>query len=147
MMGEPLVILLIEDNLDHAELIKRSMEEHRVVNEIFHVADGEEALDYLFNKGNFADTEKFPRPNLILLDLRLPKIDGLEVLRKIKESDDLLKIPVVVLTTSKAEQDIAKAYDYHANSYLVKPVDFGKFTELMNDLGFYWLGWNIKPWI
>jgi CheY-like chemotaxis protein len=80
------------------------------------------------------------------LDLRLPRIDGMEVLEEIKAADELKRIPVVVLTTSEADVDVAKAYDNHANSYLVKPVDFDKFTKLMSDLGFYWLGWNRKPW-
>ena len=83
---------------------------------------------------------------MILLDLRLPKIDGLEVLKEIKTVDETCRIPVVILTTSEAEGDIVRAYDNHANSYLVKPVDFDKFTRLMDDLGFYWLGWNRHPW-
>jgi CheY-like chemotaxis protein len=83
---------------------------------------------------------------VILLDLRLPKIDGLEVLKEIKNDEELRRIPVVVLTTSEAESDLAQAYEHHANSYLVKPVDFGKFTQLMDDMGFYWLGWNRQPW-
>ncbi len=86
------------------------------------------------------------RPHLNLLDLRLPKIDGVEVLREIKADDELRRIPVVVLTTSEAERDIARAYGNHANSYLVKPVDFDKFAQLMRDLGFYWLVWNQRPW-
>jgi CheY-like chemotaxis protein len=107
--------------------------------------DGEQALDYLFQKGAFADAAKSPRPNLILLDLRLPRVDGLDVLKTIKETPALKRIPVVVLTSSDAETDIAKSYDYHANSYVVKPLDFKTFTKLMKDLGFYWLGWNAKP--
>lgn len=146
MDGEPLVILLVEDNPDHAELIMRSLQDHRVANKTYHVIDGEAALDYLFRRGNYADPEKSPRPHVILLDLRLPKIDGMEVLEEIKATDELKRIPVVVLTTSEAEGDVGKAYDNHANSYLVKPVDFDKFTKLMSDLGFYWLGWNCKPW-
>jgi len=137
--------LLVEDNPDHAELILRSFEDHRVGNHIRHVPDGETALDYLFRRGKYADPEKSPRPQVTLLDLRLPRIDGLEVLRQIKTSEELCRIPVVVLTTSDAETDIAKAYDYHANSYLVKPVDFAKFSQMMHDLGFYWLGWNHYP--
>jgi CheY-like chemotaxis protein len=110
------------------------------------VADGEAALDYLFRRGPFQDAEKYPRPQLVLLDLRLPKIDGLEVLKEIRQSESLQRIPVVILSTSYAEPDVGKAYDYHANSYLVKPLDFEQFTQLMNDLGFYWLGWNHYPW-
>jgi CheY-like chemotaxis protein len=145
MNGEPLIILLVEDNPDHAEMIVRSLLEHRVANDIQHVLDGESALNYLFRRENFTDPEKSPRPHVILLDLRLPRIDGLEVLRQIKESPDLRRIPVVILTTSDAEGDLTKAYDCYANSYLVKPIDFTKFTRLMDDLGFYWLAWNRMP--
>jgi CheY-like chemotaxis protein len=146
MKGEPLCLLLVEDNPAHAELVIRSFENQRVANKIKHVKDGEEALDYLFRRGQFKNPEKSPRPNVILLDLRLPKIDGLEVLREIKKTEGLKRIPVVVLTTSQAEIDASKAYDYHANSYLVKPLDFELFTKLMEELGFYWLGWNYNPW-
>lgn len=144
--GEPLTILLVEDNSAHAELVIRSFESQRVANKIYHVWDGEEALDYLFRRGNYADAEKSPRPNVVLLDLRLPKIDGLEVLREIKNCEGLKRIPVVVLTTSQAEIDASRAYDCHANSYLIKPLDFELFTKLMEELGFYWLGWNYNPW-
>ncbi|MBI5571180.1 MAG: response regulator [Desulfomonile tiedjei] len=145
MDGEPLIILLVEDNPDHAELITRSFEEHRVVNRIFHVADGEAALDYLFQRNAYADPSSCPRPHVILLDLRLPKVDGLEVLKEIKASGELRRIPVVALTTSESERDMTGAYNRHVNSYLVKPVDFDKFGKLMDDLGFYWLAWNRKP--
>ncbi len=145
MNGEPLCILLIEDNVAHAELVIRNMHAQRVANKIYHVLDGQEALDFLLHEGDFADVKKSPRPNLILLDLRLPRVDGLEVLKFIKESPELKRIPVVILTSSDAESDIARSYDYHANSYIVKPLDFNMFTKLMYDLGFYWLGWNTKP--
>ncbi len=144
--GSPLVILLVEDNLAHAELVLRSFEDHCVANQIYHVADGEAALDYLWRRGNFADPADSPRPHVILLDLRLPKLDGLEVLKKIKSAPDFETIPVIILTTSAAERDVVKAYEARANSYLVKPVDFDKFTKLMEELGFYWLGWNYYPW-
>ena len=135
-------ILLVEDNQDHADLIMRSLQNHQVVNRIHHISDGEAALDYLFRQNEYTDPMKSPRPEVILLDLRLPKIDGLEVLKEIKASDELRKIPVVVLTTSEAERDVARAYECHANSYLVKPVDFEEFTHLMSNLCYYWLGWN-----
>ena len=140
--GEPLVLLLIEDNVAHAEMVKRSFEQHMVANVIQHVDDGQKALDYLFREGEYTDADKYPLPHCILLDLRLPKVDGLEVLRQIKTSDDLQKTPVVVLTTSAADKDIAMAYEYHANSYVVKPLDFAKFEALMEDLGYYWMIWN-----
>lgn len=143
--GEPLHILLVEDNEAHAELVIRGMRDQQVANRIHHVLDGEQALDYLFMRGSYTDPEKNPRPNLVLLDLRLPRVDGLEVLKTIKTTPALLRIPVVILTSSDAENDVVKSYDYHANSYIVKPLDFKTFTKLMKDLGFYWLGWNAKP--
>jgi len=143
---EPFVILLVEDNPAHAEMVKRALEGHPVANRIIHLADGEAALDFLLRRGVFADPEKSPRPHVVLLDLRLPRIDGLEVLREIRTSAGLEKLPVVILTTSEAEIDAARAYEYHANSFLVKPLDFDKFVRLMEDLGFYWLKWNYYPW-
>jgi CheY-like chemotaxis protein len=143
--GEPLVILLVEDNESHAELVMRSMRNQRVANIIYHVIDGQQALNFLFHKGEFSEKAKSPSPNLVLLDLRLPKVDGLEVLKVIKETPHLERIPVVILTSSDAETDIVQSYDYHANSYVVKPLEFKKFTQLMADLGFYWLGWNAPP--
>ena len=138
-------ILLVEDNPDHAELVIRSLEGHPLTNKIHHLSDGEAALDYLFQRGRFGDAGKRPRPHIVLLDLGLPKIRGLEVLEKIRESRDLDVVPVVVLTTSNAESDVGDAYRLHANSYLVKPHDFEKFTDLMEALGFYWLRWNHYP--
>ncbi len=136
------VILLIEDNPDHAELVMRSFREHELAGGIRHVTDGEMALDYLMRQGGFSDPALSPRPQVILLDLRLPKVDGLEVLKVIKADNELRRIPVIVLTTSEAEIDLVRAYDSYANSYLVKPVDFSKFIQLMNQLGIYWLDWN-----
>lgn len=147
MKGEPLFILLVEDNQDHAELVKRAFENHRIANIIHHVQDGEEALDYLFRRQTYTDPAKSPRPHMILLDLRLPKMDGLETLRAIKHSEDLRQIPVIALTTSESDSDIALAYKNYVNSYLLKPLDFDKFTKLMQELGFYWLGWNKIPWV
>ena len=146
MEGGPLVILLVEDNPDHTELVMRSLQGHRVANQVYHVSDGEAALDYLFRRGDYADPLVSPRPHLVLLDLRLPRIDGMEVLKQVKTADELCRIPVVIITTSETERDIARAYDNHANSYLVKPVGYDQFTQLMNDLGFYWLIWNRHPW-
>ena len=145
MNGEPLDILLIEDNLAHAEMVIRSLEEHHIANRVCHVSDGQTALDYLCRQGQFADPGDSPRPHLILLDLRLPKVNGLQVLKTIKHDPKLLQIPVVVLTTSNAERDLLTAYESYANSYLVKPIDFEKFTNLIKDLGFYWLAWNHHP--
>lgn len=146
MNGEPIVILLAEDDPAHAEIVRRNLENSRIANRLMHVRDGQEALDYLYRRGRYADPEDSPRPGLILLDLRMPKVDGLEVLRTVKGDRDLKRIPIVVLTTSAAETDMARAYDNHANSYLVKPVDFEKFVVLMETLGYYWLVWNRNPY-
>lgn len=145
MQGEPIVVLMVEDDLAHAEIVRRNFEKSRIANHLIHLSDGQAALDYLYCRGAFSNPLKAPRPGLILLDLRIPKVDGLEVLRTIKEDNDLSQIPVVILTTSAAESDIARAYDCHANSYLVKPVDFTQFVELMEVLGYYWLVWNQHP--
>jgi CheY-like chemotaxis protein len=145
MDGEPWHVLLIEDDPDHAELVTFSLVESRPKAKIVHhVSDGDAALDYLFRRGDFADPEQSPRPRLILLDLRLPKVEGLAVLKEIKTSADekLRRIPVVVLTSSAADRDAAAAYDCQANSYVVKPVDFEKFHQLVADLSYYWLVWN-----
>lgn len=146
MNGEPIVILLAEDDPAHAEIVRRNMESSRIANRLEHVTDGQKALDYLYRRNEFSDPERSPRPGLILLDLRMPKVDGIEVLTTVKSDPELARIPVVVLTTSAAEMDIAKAYDHHANSYLVKPVDFSQFTELLETLGYYWLAWNQSPY-
>jgi len=145
LKGEPAIILLVEDDPAHAEIVRRNFVNFRMANRLLHVPDGQQALDYLFHRAEFQDPNLAPRPNLILLDLRLPKVDGLEVLKTIKADADLAGIPVVVLTTSAAEVDMAKAYGNHANSYLVKPVDFPQFLKLMDALGYYWLVWNQFP--
>ncbi|HQV63203.1 MAG TPA: response regulator [Anaerolineales bacterium] len=145
MKGEPILVMLVEDNADHAELVIRTLEDHRIANKVIHFLDGQAALDYLLRRHGYEDPEVTPRPHMILLDLRLPGIDGLEVLRLIKEQEELKNIPVIVLTTSEAEKDVARAYSNHVNSYLVKPVGYEEFSKLMNDLGFYWLGWNTHP--
>ena len=144
--GEPLTILLVEDNLDHAELVMRNLQDFHVANTITHLNDGEAALDYLHGRGPYAERKRFPMPHLMLLDLRLPRIDGLEVLREVKSDERLRPLPVVILTTSDAERDMAMAYEYHANSYVAKPVHFIEFSKLLKDLGFYWLAWNRRPW-
>lgn len=134
--------LLVEDDEDHAQLVIRSLESHRVTNRITHVRDGAEALDYLFHRGKYEDR---PLPDIVLLDLKLPKVDGHEVLRKIKSDPQLKVIPVVILTTSAAESDRAAAYKDHANSYLVKPLDYNSFRKMAEELDLYWGIWNQFP--
>jgi two-component system response regulator len=143
--GRPVLILLIEDDPAHAEIVRRNLEDFRVANRLIHLQDGQAALDYLLRQGEFSDPALSPRPDLILLDLRLPKVDGQQVLRSLKADRDLQQIPTVILTTSKAEQDLVGAYGHGASSYLVKPVDFEKFASLMEAFGFYWLAWNEFP--
>ncbi len=143
--GAPVVILLVEDDLAHAEIVRRSLADFRIANRIIHVEDGQAALDYLRDASATGAKPEHPLPDLILLDLRLPKVDGLEVLRRIKGDDGLRPIPTVVLTTSAAESDIIEAYEGGAGSFLVKPIDFEKFMKLMDAFGFYWLAWNQFP--
>lgn len=144
--GEAVLILLVEDDPAHAEIVRRNLADFRIANRIVHVSDGQSALDYLLREGAYADGgAPAPRPDLILLDLRLPKVDGLEVLRRLKAHDELRRIPAVILTTSTAESDLVRAYDVGAGSYLVKPIDFEKFRSLMEAFGFYWLAWNRFP--
>ena len=145
MKGEPIVILLVEDDAAHAEIVRRNFQDCRLANTLMHVTDGQAALDYLYRQNGFSNPAASPRPGIVLLDLRLPKVDGLEVLKSIKMDPKLRNIPVVILTTSNAETDMVKAYAQHANSYLVKPVDFTKFTELMTAFGYYWVAWNQSP--
>jgi len=137
--GMPIKILLVEDNQSHADLIMRTFEDNRVANEIHHISNGEAALDFLFQRGDYDDPEKSPRPELVLLDLRLRRVDGFEVLRKIRDSDELEDLPVVIVTTSEAEKDRAKAYAYKMHGYLIKPIEFEKIRQLLDGLGFYWL--------
>jgi len=139
---EPITILLVEDEPAHAEIVKRNLEALRTANTLKHVSDGEAALDYLYRNNSYSDPAASPRPGLILLDLRLPKVDGLQVLKTIKNDPALNNIPVIVLSTSAAEADIAMAYSNNANSYLVKPLDFNQFGTLLETLGKYWIEWN-----
>jgi CheY-like chemotaxis protein len=142
MTDNTITILLVEDEPAHAEIVRRNFETMGIVNTLKHVSDGEAALDYLYRNNGFRDQASSPRPSLILLDLRLPKVDGLQVLKTIKADPGLSTIPVVVLSTSASETDIALAYSHNANSYLVKPVDFKQFGELLEMLGMYWMVWN-----
>jgi CheY-like chemotaxis protein len=139
------IILLVEDNLDDVELTLHALKKNNIRNEVIVVNDGAEALDFLFGNGNHADRDLSIMPTLILLDLQLPKIGGLEVLRQIRTNNATRFLPVVILTSSKEEQDIVQGYSLGVNSYVRKPVDFNRFTEAVNQLGLYWLLLNELP--
>ncbi|PWH12230.1 MAG: two-component system response regulator [Anaerolineae bacterium] len=145
MTEMPVEILLVEDNPNDAELSLYALRKFKIANHIRHARDGAEALEYIF--GSLADEEKPPiqLPRLILLDLKLPKIDGQEVLRKLKSNEATRTIPVVVLTSSREERDILETYNLGVNSYIVKPIDFEQFTQAVRDVGLYWLLLNQVP--
>ena len=142
---EEKVILLVEDNPDDEALTLRALKKNNIRNKVVVAHDGAEALDYLFGTGTYASREPGNTPQVILLDLKLPKIDGLEVLRRIRAAERTKLIPVVILTSSKEEQDMIQGYGYGANSYVRKPVDFNQFVEAVNQLGLYWLVLNEVP--
>jgi two-component system response regulator len=138
-------ILLIEDNDYDLELALRAFKKSKILNEIVVVRDGKEALDYLFGTGAYAGRDLGQAPEVVLLDLKLPKVDGLEVLRRIRADARTRRLPVVVLTSSSQENDIMSSYDLGANSFVRKPVDFGQFTDAAKQLGLYWLLLNEPP--
>jgi two-component system response regulator len=135
----PVEILLVEDNLDDAEMTINALRKKNLASTITHVEDGEEALEFLFAEGRFAGRSRIEQPKLILLDVKMPKLNGLEVLKIIKSDKRTSKIPVVMLTSSKEEPDIHEAYSLGANSYIVKPVTFNSFADIVSSVGFYWL--------
>ena len=132
-------ILLVEDNPHEAELTIRSLKKHNLANSLLHIEDGADALDFIFSKGKYAENKTLLNPKLVLLDLKLPKVDGLEILRQLKADERTNKIPVVILTSSKEERDIIESYTLGVNSYIVKPVNFESFTKAVAELGMYWL--------
>jgi CheY-like chemotaxis protein len=136
--GRPITILLADDDPDDRMLAREALEESRLANDLHFVEDGEELMDYLYRRGKYTSMASSPRPGLILLDLNMPKKDGREALKEIKADPDLRRIPVVVLTTSKAEEDLLRAYDLGANSFITKPVAFGGLVDVMKALGRYW---------
>lgn len=131
-------ILLVEDNMNDAELTIRALHRSKIVNNIIHLKDGASALDFIFGKGEFEGRNINNKPKVILLDLKMPKVDGMEVLQRIKEDEAMNKIPVVILTSSKESPDVSKAYALGANSYIVKPVEFDGFSKAITELGYYW---------
>jgi len=138
-------ILLAEDNPDDVLLTERAFKKSNILNELIIVRDGVEALNYLFAEGKYKERDSSIMPELILLDLKMPKLDGLQVLKRIREDERTKQLPVVILTTSKEEKDIVNSYCLGANSYITKPVDFDQFIEAVNQLGLYWLVLNQAP--
>jgi len=139
------IILLVEDNPSDIGLTKRALKKHRVTNQLVVAENGQEALDYLFGTGVHAGRDVTDLPTVVLLDLKLPKLNGLEVLKRIRDNPRTKRLPVVILTTSKDEQDIINSYDLGANSYIRKPVDFHQFAEALRQMGLYWLVLNEPP--
>lgn len=138
-------ILLVEDNLSDAELVTRALRKVNLANNLVHVKDGEEALDFIFAEGQYKDREMKNVPRVILLDIKMPKVDGIEVLRRVKSDPFTKSIPVVIMTSSKEELDIVKSYELGVNSYVVKPVSFNSFSKAVSELGLYWVLVNQPP--
>ena len=145
MNCEEVEILLVEDNVDDIELALHALKKGNLANKIFVVRDGEEALEFLFCRNTYASRSFESPPKVVLLDLKLPKVDGLEVLRALKEDPRTKSIPVVVMTSSKEQRDMVEGYHLGVNSYIQKPVDFDQFREIIGQLGFYWLVINQPP--
>lgn len=138
-------ILLVEDNPSDINLTKRAFEKGHITNNLVVAEDGQEALDYIFGKGIYANRDISQLPTLILLDLKLPKVSGLEVLKRIRAAEIIKRLPVVILTSSKEDEDVAASYDLGVNSYIRKPIDFNQFVEAIKYLGLYWLVINEPP--
>jgi CheY-like chemotaxis protein len=136
--GKPITILLADDDAEHRQLLREALAESRLHNQLFTVNDGEELLDYLHHRGEYHSALESPRPGLILLDLAMPRMDGREALQEIKRDPDLRKIPVVIMTTSSAEEDICRSYDLGASSYITKPVTFAELVRVTQAIGRYW---------
>lgn len=135
---KPVLILIADDDLDDCQMIKEALDESHLLNEVHFVKDGEELMDYLLLKGNFDSRKKFPLPGIIILDLNMPKKDGREAIKEIKSQPGLRQIPVIVLTTSKAEEDIYRTYNLGVSSFITKPVAFESLVQIMKSLGRYW---------
>jgi len=142
---ESKTILLVEDNPDDEALTLRALKRNNILNEVIVARDGAEALDYLFARGAHSGRDTSKQPEVVLLDLKLPKVDGLEVLQQIRQDERIRRLAVVILTSSNEERDIVAGYDLGANSYIRKPVDFNQFMEAVRQLGLYWLALNVSP--
>lgn len=145
MPNSTVEILIVEDNPDDLELTLDALTEHRIANRIHVVRDGAEALDFIFGRGAYSERSVQDTPKVVLLDLKLPFVDGLEVLRQMKADPTTRRIPVVALTSSREERDMIESYDLGVNSYIVKPVDFDQFTQTVRELGMYWVLYNQSP--
>lgn len=144
-MNHEVEILLVEDNVNDAELTIRALKKNNIANNLVHLQDGQEALDFVFAEGNYSNRTIENAPKVILLDLKMPKVNGIQVLQKIRSDERTKKIPVVVLTSSKEDPDIQKCYSLGVNSYVVKPVQFEAFIKAVTDLGLYWMLLNQPP--
>jgi two-component system, response regulator len=144
-MNKPLEILLVEDNPQEAELTIRALQKRTLANHFYHVHDGQEAVDFLLEKGAYQDGDTYDIPKVILLDLKLPKLSGIEVLRQLRADERTKRVPIVVLTSSREERDMVEAYQLGANSYIVKPVEFESFLEVVSNMITYWLIINQLP--
>jgi two-component system, response regulator len=138
-------ILLVEDNPFEAELAIRSLRKYNFANNLHHIDDGAEALDFLFERGQYSNVGMRMKPKLILLDIKLPKVSGIEILKQLKQNEQTKTIPVVILTSSRENQDVKACYDLGANSYIVKPVDFDSFSKAVAEMGMYWMLLNNPP--
>lgn len=138
-------ILLVEDSDNDAELALRALQKNKISNKIIRLKDGEEAMNFLFGEGEYEGRSIFNQPRVILLDLKMPKVDGLEVLKRVRSTEETRTIPIVMLTSSHEERDLVESYKLGVNSYIVKPVEFDSFTKAVRDIGFYWVILNTKP--
>ena len=145
MGNSQIEILLVEDSIDDAEMTIHALRRKNLANKLIHLVDGEEALDFLYGTGKFAGRDTNVKPKLILLDLKMPKVNGMEVLERVKTDEATKIIPVVILTSSKEDPDLNKCYELGANSYIVKPVEFESFVEAVTELGMYWMLLNHVP--
>ena len=144
-MKQEIDILLVEDNPGDAEMTVIALSQHNLADKLLHVKDGAEALDYIFAEGKYAERKISHKPKVILLDLKLPKVNGIEVLLKLKSDERTKNIPVIILTSSREDPDIKKCYDLGVNSYVVKPVEFDEFQKVISQLGLYWIITNQQP--